>query len=203
MKENILHKAADMFLSLGFKSVTMDDIAAELGVSKKTLYKYFSNKMELVEASIETVQHTIDEAIFNVKSKNYNAIEEEFAIKSIFKDMFKNAKTSPMFQLKKYYPETYQKLVEREVCVFEDCNLDNLNKGKEQGLYRKEINNQLIAKFYFTLIFEIFENETLGKNMQEVLKLEYKVLEYHIRAIATPKGVKELENQLKINFLEL
>lgn len=201
MKDNILNKAASMFLSLGFKSVTMDDIAAEMGVSKKTIYKYFSNKVELVEASIEAVQETIDEAILNVKNANYNAIEEEFAVKAIFKDMFKNAKTSPMFQLKKYYPETYHKLMEREICVFEDCNLDNLRKGKEQGLYRNEINNKLIAKFYFTLIFEIFENETLGKNMQELLKLEYKVLEYHIRAIATPKGVEELEKQLKINFL--
>lgn len=201
MKDNILNKAASMFLSLGFKSVTMDDIAAEIGVSKKTIYKYFSNKVELVEASIETVQETIDEAILNVKNANYNAIEEEFAVKAIFKDMFKNAKTSPMFQLRKYYPETYQKLMEREVCVFEDCNLDNLNKGKEQGLYRNEINNKLIAKFYFTLIFEIFENESLGENMQELLKLEYKVLEYHIRAIATPKGVKELEKQLENNFL--
>ena len=201
MKENILHKAAEMFLSYGFKSVTMDDIATEMSVSKKTLYKYFSNKVELVEASVGTVQETIDKAILDVKNKKLNAIEEEFAVKAIFKEMFKKAKNSPMFQLKKYYPETFQRLKEREVCVFEDCNLDNLINGKIQGLYRKEINNKLIAKFYFTLIFEIFENEAHGKNMQELMKLEYKVLEYHIRAIATPKGVKELEKQLELNFL--
>ena len=201
MKENILHKAAEMFLSYGFKSVTMDDIATEMSVSKKTLYKYFSNKVELVEASVGTVQETIDKAILDVKNKKLNAIEEEFAVKAIFKEMFKKAKNSPMFQLKKYYPETFQRLKEREVCVFEDCNLDNLINGKTQGLYRKEINNKLIAKFYFTLIFEIFENEAHGKNMQELMKLEYKVLEYHIRAIATPKGVKELEKQLELNFL--
>jgi AcrR family transcriptional regulator len=201
MRENILHKAAEMFLSYGFKSVTMDDIATEMSVSKKTLYKYFSNKVELVEASVETVQQTIDKAILDVKNKKFNAIEEEFAVKAIFKEMFKKAKNSPMFQLKKYYPETFQRLKEREVCVFEDCNLDNLINGKKQGLYRKEINNKLIAKFYFTLIFEIFENEAHGKNMQELMKLEYKVLEYHIRAIATPEGVKELEKQIELNFL--
>ena len=201
MRENILHKAAEMFLSYGFKSVTMDDIATEMSVSKKTLYKYFSNKVELVEASVETVQETIDKAILDVKNKKFNAIEEEFAVKAIFKEMFKKAKNSPMFQLKKYYPETFQRLKEREVCVFEDCNLDNLINGKKQGLYREEINNKLIAKFYFTLIFEIFENESHGKNMQELMKLEYKVLEYHIRAIATPKGVKELEKQIELNFL--
>ncbi|MCL7754570.1 TetR/AcrR family transcriptional regulator [Polaribacter sp. Z022] len=198
MRNKILQKAGDMFLSLGFKSVTMDDIATEMGVSKKTIYKYFSNKVKLVEAVIEEFQIKIDEEILRVKNKNLNAIEEEFAVKAIFKDMFKNAKTSPMFQLKKYYPQIFEKLMEREVCTFEECNLDNLTKGKLQGLYRENINNNLISKFYFTLIFEIYETDIAEKNMQTLINLEYKVLEYHIRAIATPKGVEELENQLKL-----
>lgn len=198
MRNKILQKAGDMFLSLGFKSVTMDDIATEMGVSKKTIYKYFSNKVKLVEAVIEEFQIKIDEEILRIKNKNLNAIEEEFAVKAIFKDMFKNAKTSPMFQLKKYYPQIFEKLMEREVCTFEECNLDNLTKGKLQGLYRENINNNLISKFYFTLIFEIYETDIAEKNMQTLINLEYKVLEYHIRAIATPKGVKELENQLKL-----
>lgn len=198
MRNKILQKAGDMFLSLGFKSVTMDDIATEMGVSKKTIYKYFSNKVKLVEAVIEEFQIKIDEEILRVKNKKLNAIEEEFAVKAIFKDMFKNAKTSPMFQLKKYYPQIFEKLMEREVCTFEECNLDNLTKGKLQGLYRENINNNLISKFYFTLIFEIYETDIAEKNMQTLINLEYKVLEYHIRAIATPKGVEELENQLKL-----
>jgi len=198
MRDTILKKASEMFLSLGFKSVTMDDIASELGVSKKTIYKYFSNKVVLVEAAIESFQSTVDQAILKIKNKNLNAIEEEFTVKAIFKDMFKNAKNSPMFQLKKYYPEAYQKLMNREVCAFEDCNLDNLVKGKKQGLYREDINNELITKFYFTLIFELYENDLLGEDIQLLIKLEYKVLEYHIRAIATPKGVKELEKQLNL-----
>ncbi|PHO01254.1 TetR family transcriptional regulator, partial [Rhodobacteraceae bacterium 4F10] len=124
----------------------------------------------------------------------------EFAVKAIFKEMFKNAKTSPMYQLKKYYPETYTKLIEREVCMFRDCNIDNLKKGVEQGLYRANIKGDLLVNFYFTLVFGVFESELYSNDMQEVMEIEYEILEYHIRAIATQKGVEELEKQLrKIN----
>jgi hypothetical protein len=169
-----------------------------LGYQKKTLYKHFSKKTELVDASTEAVHNTINETIINIKEKKYNAIEEEFTVKAIFKEMFKNAKTSPMYQLKKYYPETYTKLMEREVCMFRDCNIDNLEKGIEQGLYRKNLEIDLIVNFYFTLLFGVFESEMYGSEMQELIKVEYKILEYHIRAISTEKGLQELEKQLKI-----
>jgi AcrR family transcriptional regulator len=198
MRDKILEKSGEMFLTLGFKSVTMDDIARELGISKKTLYKYFSNKANLVAAATGAVQQAIDKTILNIKDQDFNAIEEEFEIKAIFKEMFKNAKTSPMYQLKKYYPETYQDLMDREVCMFKDCNADNLEKGIEQGLYRPSINIELVGNFYFTLIFGVFESELYSQHMQEVLRIEYEILEYHIRAIATEKGLAELEKQLKI-----
>jgi len=198
MRDKILNKAGEMFLNFGFKSVTMDDISGELGISKKTLYKYFSKKTELVDASTEAVHNTINDAITKIKEKGYNAIEEEFAVKAIFKEMFKNAKTSPMFQLKKYYPETYAKLMDREICLFRDCNIDNLTKGIKEGFYRENLKIDLMVNFYFTLIFGVFETEMYGSEMQEVMKVEYEILEYHIRAIATQKGLDELSKQLQI-----
>ena len=67
MRDKILEKSGEMFLTLGFKSVTMDDIARELGISKKTLYKYFSNKANLVAAATGAVQQAIDKTILNIK----------------------------------------------------------------------------------------------------------------------------------------
>lgn len=198
MREKIITKSGEMFLNLGFKSVTMDDIARELGISKKTLYKYFSNKAMLVDASTETIQESIDVTINSIKSKSYNAIEEEFAIKAVFKEMFKNAKDSPMYQLKKYYPDIYTRLMEREVCMFRDCNKDNVEKGITEGLYRDSLEISLIGNFYFTLVFGVYDTDLYTRDMQELVKIDYKVLEYHIRAIATEKGLKELEKQLKI-----
>ena len=197
MEGKILEKSVDMFLNFGFKSVTMDDIASEMAISKKTLYKFYTNKAALVDAATVSVQESIDRAVLFIKSKNYNAIEEEFTVKAAFNEMFKNTKNSPMFQLKKYYPETYEKLIERQIRIFRDCNLDNLTKGIAQGFYRSDIKKELIGSFYFTLIFGIFEKDT-GLEIQDILKAEYQILEYHIRAIATDRGVQELEKQLKI-----
>jgi len=197
MREKIIDKAGDMFLKYGFKSVTMDDIAGEMGISKKTIYKYFDNKEHLVDETVTYVQQAIDKAIEGIIQEGYNAIEENFAIKNVFKNMFKNAKTSPMYQLKKYYPETFVKLMEREVCTFSDCMMQNLNKGVSEKLYRDNIDKDMIMKFYFILVFGIHESpffESLP--IKEVLKTEIKVLEYHTRAIATLYGHSVLETEL-------
>ena len=197
MREKIIDKAGDMFLKFGFKSVTMDDIAREMGISKKTIYKNFENKDNLVDETTSYVHEAIDKIIEEITHKNYNAIEENFAIKNVFKNMFKNAKSSPMFQLKKYYPETYAKLMEREMCTFSDCLNKNLEKGIKEKLYRENINKDMIMKFYFILVFGIHESPFFQNlPISEILKVELKVLEYHTRAIATLYGHSILEKEL-------
>ena len=94
MREKILDTAGNMFLNYGFKSVTMDDIANEMGISKKTIYKSFENKVDLVDASTDFVQKTIDTALNEITELRLNAIEENFTIKKVFQNMFKKAKTS-------------------------------------------------------------------------------------------------------------
>lgn len=196
MKDKIINKATEMFLSYGFKTVTMDDIANEIAISKKTIYKYFDNKEHLVDATTMCVQETIDSLISSIMEKNYNAIEENFVIKSIFKDLFKNAKTSPMFQLKKYYPETYTKLMEREFCSFSECVKSNLQKGIEQKLYRSNIDIDMVMKLYFTLVFGAYESDMFGTDLKDIVKIEIDILEYHTRAIATLYGYSILEKEL-------
>jgi AcrR family transcriptional regulator len=193
MKDKIIKKATDMFLKLGFKSVTMDDIACEMCISKKTIYKFFANKEVLIEEGTEIIHKNIHNIIDEIVAKNFNAIEENFEIRKMFKEMFQSLDTSPVFQLKKHYPEIYQKMMCNEI---EDCNAvftQNIEKGILQGLYRKEVDIESCVKFYYTLIFSINENTQSEK---EALKLETKALEYHTRAIATPKGIIELEKHL-------
>lgn len=197
MKEKIIKKATDMFLKLGFKSVTMDDIACEMCISKKTIYKYFSNKEKLIEEGTEVIHQKIHALMDEVVAKNLNAIEENFEIRKMFKEMFQSFDHSPAYQLKKHYPEIYEKMMANEI---EDCNQmfsQNIIKGIEQGLYRKETDVESATKFYYTLIFSINENTQLES---DAYKLEGKALEYHTRAIATPTGIIELEKQL-INYI--
>ena len=107
MKDKIITKAKDMFLKLGFKSITMDDIAGEMCISKKTIYKYFANKELLIEESVHVIHQEVHKIIDDVISRNYNAIEENFEIRRMFDDMFKSSETSPIYQLKKHFSRNW------------------------------------------------------------------------------------------------
>ncbi len=196
MKEKIIKKATDMFLKLGFKSVTMDDIAGEMCISKKTIYKYFCNKEVLIEEGTTALHNQIHQIIDEIAAKNHNAIEENFEIRKMFKELFKSVNDSPVFQLKKHYPEIYSKMMANKL---DDCNFmfrRNIVKGIEQGLYRESLDIEKYIMFYYTLIFSI--NETIASE-KEALELELDALEYHTRAMATLAGIIELEKQLQVN----
>lgn len=193
MKEKIIAKASEMFLKLGFKSITMDDIAGEMCISKKTIYKYFCNKEILIEETTEIIHKEVHRLICNTVSNNYNAIAENFELKKTFKEMFQSSDTSPFYQLKKYYPEIFHKVMMHEITECNQLFKRNIEKGIEQGLYRKSLNIEYYAQFYYHLIFSIKENTSSEK---EAHKLELEILEYHTRAMATPTGIIELEKNL-------
>ena len=193
MKCKIISKSRELFLKLGFKSITMDDIAQEMSCSKKTLYKHFANKEILVEETIVHVQDEIHLNISKILNSNENAIAGNFEVSAYFQDMFKSSETSPVHQLKKHYPEIYEKVHERQVSECKIWFVQNIEKGIRQGYFRSEIDIDNYADFYYLIIFNINENTV---NVRDAAALELKALEYHIRAMATPKGVIELENQL-------
>ena len=196
MKDKIISKASDLFLKLGFKSVTMDDIAGEMCISKKTIYKFFCNKEVLIEESTAAIHYQVHYIIREIVAKKYNAIEENFEIRKMFKEMFKSGDTSPAYQLKKHYPEIYDAVMSREI---NECNAvfkQNIEQGIQQGLYRKNILIDTYVGFYYTLIFSIHGNTSSEREANEK---ELQALEYHTRALATPEGIIELEKQLQ-NF---
>lgn len=192
MKEKIIAKATDMFLKLGFKSVTMDDIAGEMCISKKTIYKFFCNKELLIEEGTARVQQEISRKLDQIQSEGYNAIEENFVVKKMFTEMFKTSE-SPLYQLKKHYPQIHERIRENQVKQCGEMFRSNMAKGVQEGLYRADINIDAFARFYYELIFSINENTPYER---EIEILELLALEYHIRALATEKGIEELQKQL-------
>ena len=197
MKEKILHKASEMFLNLGFKSVTMDDIASELGMSKKTIYSHFPTKLKLVQATTFFVLDNVNEAICSILSADLSPIEEVFAIKSIVNNQLKNEKSSPHYQLQKYYPKIFKQLKDKQFESVNECVINNLKRGIDQGFYREEINIDLITRFYFSGNMSLTNNDIFPINTYGVSELKDAYLEYHIRAIATEKGLQTLINILK------
>lgn len=194
MKEDILKTAADLFLTLGFKSVTMDDIANKMGISKKTIYAHFPTKSKLVEATTVYLLETIDSGIENIRKKNLNAIEELFEIKKFVMGHLKDERSSPQFQLSKYYPKVYQN-VSKNHSTLMCCSISaNLHKGIEGGLYRKSIPVEFISRLYFLGMTAIKDSEMFSPEEFSNSQLKGNYLEYHLRAIVTAKGFKILQN---------
>ncbi len=197
MKEKILHKATDLFLTFGVKSVTMDDIAKELAISKKTIYTFFSTKTKIVEDTTNYLFNKINSEIITICASGQNPIKELFLVKSLVLEHLKNEETSPQYQLQKYYPKLFDSIKQKQFNSINDCISNNLKKGIDEGLYRKDLDSNLIVRFYFIGVMGIKNVELFPMDKFGMPYLMDNLLEYHIRAIATEKGLKTLQKVLK------
>ena len=199
MTDRILEKSNELFLNLGFKSVTMDEIASSLGVSKKTIYKYYKNKTELVAAVTQHMFDTICGGIDGIRELELNPIDELFSIKRLIIEHLKDEKSSPHYQLQKYYPKIYNALKEKQFHVMQSCVINNLKKGIDIGLYRQNIDLEFTSRIYFSGTMGIKDNDLFPLKEYSMHTLMNYYLEYHLRAISSEKGIQQLEDQLKNN----
>ncbi|RTE55499.1 TetR/AcrR family transcriptional regulator [Arenibacter aquaticus] len=194
MKEKILDKAADMFLNYGFKSVTMDDLANEMGISKKTIYTHFENKTKLVQESTLSIFNKINAGINIICANGKNPIEELYDIKKFVISHLKDEKSSPQYQLQKYYPKIFHNLKEKHYELMKECTVNNIKRGLELDIYRKNLNVEFISRIYISGVASIKDNRLFPEGTFPVKDLQDYFLEYHLRGIVTPKGRKILNN---------
>ena len=197
VQEKILQKSADMFLNIGVKSVTMDEIAQELGISKKTIYTYFPTKIKLIEATTIFVFNEISQGIAEIRAENKNPIAEHFLIKDFALRLLKNEKSSPQYQLQKFYPKIYSMIKTKQQKLLEDCLTQNLQKGVQEGLYRQEIPLSFTGRMFVLGIIGIKDPDLFPEDQFSVNELVSYHLEYHLQAIVTDKGLETLQNILK------
>jgi len=199
MKDEILHKATDLFITLGFKSVTMDDIANKMGISKKTIYLHFENKTKLVEATTMYMFNLISHGIDCICALEKNPIEEFYDIKKLVMSHLKDEKSSPQYQLQKYYPQIFTTLKKKQFDLMQDCVKENLERGLKQKLFRENLNINFISRIYFSSIIAIKDQDIFPYEQFSMNMLMEHYLEYHIRGICTPKGLDYLNQFINSN----
>lgn len=197
MKETILQKANEMYLKLGYKSVTMDDIAAELGISKKTIYQHYSNKNELVEASTLYLFEKISGGIDQICELGHNSIDEIFLIRTFLMKHLNNESTSPFYQLQKFFPKTFACLRTKQFEKTHGCMMENIRKGIREGLFRDDIDVDFTSRIYFTGLTGVKDTDIFPSTSYEINAVNKQFIEYHIRSIATEKGLKILKTALE------
>lgn len=196
MKTKILEKASELFLQYGVRSITMDEIARELGISKKTLYVHYPNKKKLVKATSYFVFEAIIEGILSIQDKYLNPIEELYEIKKFAAANLKDEKSAPYHQLQKHYPEIASRLLQEQQKLLEDSIGKNLMRGIKAGYFRADIPLDFISKVYLLGSMGIRQHDLFPEEEFPHNRLVEMHMEYHIRAIATSKGLQELEKQI-------
>ena len=193
----IISGALNIFLSKGVKNVNMDDISISLGISKKTLYRYVTNKGDLIEKAFRLHQNEILNTINTIQDKKENAIDELFDIDEQVCLFLKKRPPRLLSNLKKYYPLVWAILdnIKKESLFL--CISQNIKNGKEQFVYREDVNEDIIAKLIINTADALLDEELfpLTQYNFKLLLLENRI--YHIRGIATKKGITYLENKLK------
>jgi len=194
--ENILERISCLYRKYGIKSVTMDDVAHELGISKKTLYLHFSDKDDLVlqVLNYEGKKRTVE--FKKIYDRKLNAIEELLEVNRYMNDMLRDHSAVVDYDLKKYYQEDYAKTQEtRRGKMFESV-INNMKKGKKEGLFRADLNEEIIAKLHVSRIMCMTENPFFSAYEISSPQVLSEVIIYHIRGIANENGIKILEENL-------
>ena len=168
----------------------MDDVAKHLCISKKTLYEYFQNKEDLVKKVVFLDHERLDSFFSDIAKPNLNAIEELLEVYRLIHNMFRDYNPSMEYDIRKYYPDLYNKIKEiRRKRMFETV-YHNLKKGKAEGSYRKELNSKIIAKLHVLRVENMFENELFTVEEITSFKVFHEIFFYHVHGILSQKGVK-------------
>lgn len=183
-------------MRLGIKSLTMDDIARQLGISKKTIYKYVSDKNELVRKSVEWQTEEGHNAIAEIQDSGLNAIDEIFEISKMFTELLSQLHPSVYFDLEKYYPEAWDIAVNRRQERAFDVVVRNMNRGVQEGFYRSDLNVDVIARIYVTKMDSLFDGNLFPPHQFSYTDVYIDYFRYHIRGIASDKGREYLKNKM-------
>jgi len=199
-KLEIVKRVWELYREFGIRSVTMDDVVREMGISKKTLYQYFSDKTELVMAVMDSVYEKRKNEMCEVLLGKENAIEEMLTYYGLQLKMIREHKPTLIYDLKKYYPKIHEKVSVRKRQHIYDSVLQNLKRGKSEGLFRADINEEILARLNLMRIEAIMSS---GIFSDEEIVAPYffkEIWSYHMYGIVNNKGRKILEQNIdKLN----
>ena len=194
MEKEILKNAAYLFLQYGYKSVTMDDLAEHMGISKKTIYTYFNDKISLIRSSVWYIFEEVKTKIIGVQESMDNPIEALYEIKKIAVEVLGNKDKSPQYQLQKYYPSIYSEIRKKELSALGNSFEMSLKKGMKSGLFRPSLDTHFITLIYFNGFRGLRDIELFPPDEYDIDQIIGKFIDYHLRAIVTSKGLNFLEN---------
>lgn len=189
MKSRILEKGAELFFRYGVKTITMDSIATELGISKKTIYQHFPDKDTMVFEVVKTFIEQ-DVAKWDELNRLYsNVIEKMFKSFEMMKDMLTQMNPRLLFEIQKYFPNAYQLFTAHgENCIHENLVAD-FKKGAQFGYFRNDIDFELLARLRMAEVDLAFNPDFYPNNKLSLYETQLTLIDIFMRGILTEKGL--------------
>jgi AcrR family transcriptional regulator len=190
----ILSASVELFSQYGFKTITMDDIARRAGISKKTLYQHFANKHEIVNESVLWYKNHMTENCNVTIEGAENALEGMVQMLAFMDNMNKKINPMALLEMQRFYPEAYNTF--RAQLATKDVSMirENIEQGIKEGLYREDINADLMARFRLETSLMILQPNLLVHERSDLLSLTLEIGEHFLYGIMTPKGEKLYQN---------
>jgi AcrR family transcriptional regulator len=192
-KDRILVKSHEQFNRFGIRSVSMDDIATALGMSKKTLYQHFADKEELVSACFSQVMENNRHQCLEYQKKAENPIHELFLAFDMTQEMFAKMNPVVIYEMEKYHPTAYNKFQEFKYGFLYKVISDNLERGIREEVYRPDVDVDVITRFRIESVMLPFNAAIFPSNRTQLIHIEQQLFELFLFGLATTKGQKLIQ----------
>jgi AcrR family transcriptional regulator len=189
----ILTKSHELFMLSGIRSVSMDEIANHLGMSKKTIYQYFKDKDALVEGVINIEIEMHQDEFSKYASISENAIQEIFLTLDTVQEMLKHMNPSVMFDLQKYHSTAFEKFRTHKNTFFYDIIKANIERGKQEGLFRADIDVDVLTRYRLANMFLMFDFEHFPSNKFTAIEIITKTTDNFLHGMSTQQGLLIIE----------
>lgn len=197
LSEKILLRSADLFRRYGMRSITMDEIATQCGISKKTLYQHFTDKENLVCCVVEKMIHQSESQCLVDSGRAENAVHEVFLSMDMVRQMFEGINPAMLFDLQKYHSDANSKLEGHKHEFISRQVKANLERGIAEGLYRPDLHIGIITHLHMHIINAMFLTEEIAQLKVSLHEWQTQMMLHYIYGIATPRGVKLIEKYKK------
>jgi AcrR family transcriptional regulator len=199
MQDRILNKARELMFQAGVKHVTMDDLATQLGISKKTIYQYFKDKDALLSSVVEfeLANHAL---LCNQSTQAAdNAVHEIFLLMSVIQEMFNRMNPLALFEIEKYYPLAFDKIKKHKEDIIFSMISANLEKGIAEGLYRKDVDITILSKYRLETVFMPFNLHLFPLNKFNSIEVHTQLMEHFVYGLMTVKGHELMDKYKKLH----
>jgi TetR/AcrR family transcriptional regulator, cholesterol catabolism regulator len=203
VKEKVIKEGRSLFWRYGVKSVTMDDIARHLGMSKKTLYQFFTDKDDLISRIMESFLKREEDETDALFGKAKDSIDALLLLSTHIKSAFQNMTPSLMYELKKYHPNAFKIFREHKRTFLHESIIKSLIKGVEEGVFRKDMNLNVLAKLRLEQIEMGFDREVFPPDEFQLDNVQLQLFEHFIHGITTLKGHRLLNEYRQVKEEEI